>query len=344
MDRKSFDMKKVCFYANVDLAKIKQVEFYRTDLSILKDLGFDVVIATSLWEVFKSRNCDLFYVWWWNRAIFVKIIAYIFGDSRVVVCGVIDYFFPYKSSSAFIFRPLWQKILIRLSLKFCDENILICNYEYNISRSFFSIRSPRMVYLAIDETYVSKQPYAETLTALNIAWSSKESVKRKGLVELIQAVKLVVEEYPNFKLVMAGRSGDAVEELRAIIGANDLQKSITIESDITGERKKELLGQVDLYVQPSQYEGFGVAVAEAMRAGVPSLTTAAGSLPEVTNCFLPPITQVAADEIAIRIIEFYNKTFEMRKNISIQSVNHVASKFSYATRRSSLAELIGTGC
>ena len=101
---------------------------------------------------------------------------------------------------------------------------------------------------------------------------------KKGLDLLIPALeKLLVGAHnsiplPNFHLVLAGTNPQDPNYEKAIqqqIKDSTLATCTTITGFVTGEIKTALLQEADLFVLPSYYENFGIAVAEAMVAGTP---------------------------------------------------------------------------
>ena len=67
----------------------------------------------------------------------------------------------------------------------------------------------------------------------------------------------------------------------------------------------DLLAGASLLAYPSLYEGFGHPPFEAMAAGVPVVTTTAGSLPEVVGdaaCFVPPADDDALAAAIARVL------------------------------------------
>jgi glycosyltransferase involved in cell wall biosynthesis len=92
--------------------------------------------------------------------------------------------------------------------------------------------------------------------------------RKKGLDLLIPAL----EALENFHFVLAGanpQEPDYEAEIRAQIERSTLRDRTTITGFITGGDKTALLEAADLFVLPSYYENFGIAVAEAMSAGTP---------------------------------------------------------------------------
>ncbi|MEG4306257.1 hormogonium polysaccharide biosynthesis glycosyltransferase HpsP [Microcoleus sp. D3_18a_C4] len=95
---------------------------------------------------------------------------------------------------------------------------------------------------------------------------------KKGLDLLIPALESLLAEGINFHFILAGSNPqDAGYEtkIKEKIQNSSLGQSTTITGFVSGDLKVELLTKADLFVLPSYYENFGIAVAEAMAAGVP---------------------------------------------------------------------------
>jgi glycosyltransferase involved in cell wall biosynthesis len=95
---------------------------------------------------------------------------------------------------------------------------------------------------------------------------------KKGLDLLIPALESILAEGRKFHFILAGSNPQNAEyetEIKAKIANSSLEKCTTITGFVSGDLKAELLRKADLFVLPSYYENFGIAVAEAMAAGVP---------------------------------------------------------------------------
>lgn len=94
---------------------------------------------------------------------------------------------------------------------------------------------------------------------------------KKGLDLLIPALKNLADSGINFHFVLAGSNPQDPEyekKIRSQVLAA-LPDKVTITGFVTGDRKFSLLQNADLFVLPSYYENFGIAVVEAMAAGTP---------------------------------------------------------------------------
>ncbi|MFB2939124.1 hormogonium polysaccharide biosynthesis glycosyltransferase HpsP [Aerosakkonemataceae cyanobacterium BLCC-F154] len=94
---------------------------------------------------------------------------------------------------------------------------------------------------------------------------------KKGLDLLIPALQNLANSGIDFHFVLAGSNPQDPEyeaKIRSQI-STALANKVTITGFVTGDRKVSLLQNADLFVLPSYYENFGIAVVEAMAAGTP---------------------------------------------------------------------------
>lgn len=95
---------------------------------------------------------------------------------------------------------------------------------------------------------------------------------KKGLDILIPALEKVLKTGLDFQFILAGSNPQDPEyeaKIKQQIQQSPLGKKTIIPGFVTGEIKTALLKIADLFVLPSYYENFGIAVAEAMAVGTP---------------------------------------------------------------------------
>lgn len=88
---------------------------------------------------------------------------------------------------------------------------------------------------------------------------------------LIEAFSKIAEKYPKWIVELWGAKDKVTyyKELEHMITSNNLQKRIFIKG--TTNKVPEMLRQADIFAFPSAFEGFGMALAEGMGVGLPSI-------------------------------------------------------------------------
>ncbi|RLA94301.1 MAG: hypothetical protein DRG83_19885 [Deltaproteobacteria bacterium] len=104
----------------------------------------------------------------------------------------------------------------------------------------------------------------------------------KGVPTLLQAMNRVVAKSPNVHLILLGpeeHSGDhnEMKKLASQLLPDGCYKFV---GSVYDKRKIEFFSQSDVFVFPSNYESFGVVIAEAMAASRPIVCTPVGMAPE----------------------------------------------------------------
>ncbi|GAB4359026.1 MAG: glycosyltransferase [Cyanophyceae cyanobacterium] len=94
---------------------------------------------------------------------------------------------------------------------------------------------------------------------------------KKGLDLLFPALEILAGEGVPFGLWLAGGNPQdpAYERACCDRARRMLGDRVAVLGFVQGARKRQLLAAADLFVLPSHYENFGIAVAEAMAAGRP---------------------------------------------------------------------------
>jgi glycosyltransferase involved in cell wall biosynthesis len=115
-----------------------------------------------------------------------------------------------------------------------------------------------------------------------ILYFGRLDVFHKGIDVLLDAVKALVGRRPDVDLRIEGR-GSAASNITAMIEALGISANVRVLGAVSDEERDHLLSTAAIQVMPSRFEGFGLAAAEAMAAGVPLIATRVGSLPEVVD-------------------------------------------------------------
>ncbi len=108
--------------------------------------------------------------------------------------------------------------------------------------------------------------------------------ERKNIGNIVKAFEILKEKYKiQHKLVLAGKPGYGWENIKAQI-TNSKNKNEILELGFVSEEEKwELLKNAEVFVFPTQYEGFGIPILEAQSVGCPVVASNNSSIVEVAD-------------------------------------------------------------
>lgn len=129
------------------------------------------------------------------------------------------------------------------------------------------------VFEALPDREVFSARFPETAKTRNVLFLSRLDAK-KGLDLLIEAFASLVPEQPDLHLIICG-SGDPnfMVELQAQATALGISEKITWAGMVKGDLRLAAFAAAEIFVLPSHAENFGIALLEAMAAGLPCLST-----------------------------------------------------------------------
>jgi glycosyltransferase involved in cell wall biosynthesis len=107
---------------------------------------------------------------------------------------------------------------------------------------------------------------------------------RKNLINLLKAFSVFKKrQQTNMKLVLTGRLAWKYESFKEDLRSYKYRNDVVMMGYVDQETLSRVIGAAWGMVYPSLWEGFGVPVLEAMRAGVPVITSVASAMEEVAG-------------------------------------------------------------
>lgn len=190
---------------------------------------------------------------------------------------------------ALLVNPTWgslrnsiiQNTFTRLSCVFANHIIAdSVATQKDITRI---LRVPEKKITMVPLGYENKSNHVSRKTNTNYFLFVGTIEPRKNIVNIVRGFEKFCDENEdlNYHLVLAGGRGWNDAEIHQTIRQSKYRKYIHLLGFVSEERKNELYKNAKGVLMPSNYEGFGIPVLEAMFYGIPVLLSRVSSLPEV---------------------------------------------------------------
>lgn len=121
--------------------------------------------------------------------------------------------------------------------------------------------------------------------------------QNKGIYELLDALAIVVRQFPQLRLLIGG-DGE-VDQVRAKAEQLGLGSNIELHGWVSGAQKQVLFSRASLLVLPSYKEGLPMAVLEAMAQGIPVVASKVGGVPYAIRDKVEGLLVPAGDRAAL---------------------------------------------
>ncbi|WP_419834064.1 glycosyltransferase family 4 protein [Endozoicomonas atrinae] len=341
----------ILFYVNVkDISIVNDISFYEQDIRTLRENGYNVIITNKYRDVFFQKY-DFLFIWWWSYALIPLCWAKIFSI-KTIVTGAFHYDTPLMPGTDYVRRSYIFKLLVKGALKLADANIFVSKYEYDDVINNLPVNNPLLVHHGIDiDKYkpnpsgnviqISEKRNDRTYNVLIISWIEKNNIIRKCVRESVMAVDMLINEGYNINLYIAGRKGNGYEEFYNDISKLPSFNSIHFLGHITEESKIELLSKADAFLSPTLYEGFGIAIAEALACGCPVITSKFGAVGEVVKDCALFVDPFSITDIRDTLKKLLNDE-SLRNTLSRKSRERIVEHFSYEKHKENLIKCTKT--
>lgn len=134
--------------------------------------------------------------------------------------------------------------------------------------------------------------------------------QKKGLAKLIEALGILVRENFDVELLVAGPvySESYYHHCRSLAESLGLANHIKWLGMVSGEMRKDIYGAANLFVLPTQTENFGMAIAEALSASLPVVTTFGTPWKSIVEAKAGYIVEPESAQVLDSMRDFFGKT------------------------------------
>lgn len=193
--------------------------------------------------------------------------------------------FYFAEERGFLNRRYWQ-VLLQRQVNISDAIICVSHSTKNdiIDRFGTSGEKIYVTHLGTDLSPPSKKDIRSTTKKYDILDSQFNILyvgnydQRKNVDKIVRACRSIHQDFPELRLILAG-SNPPKSTLNSIAG--EFHDKISYLGYVPDSELGSLYAAADVFMYPSEYEGFGLPIIEAMACGTPVITSNKSSLPEV---------------------------------------------------------------
>ena len=282
---------------------------YRKHISNKIHLPFLIPYIPIIYNLYKS-NFDIFHgtdFWIPQESSFKKVLT--IHDLAIYHSA---YYAPERRAYSI---PIFEKVL----LKHNPDHIIVVS---NFIRNELIARFPQLAHKT-SVVYHGCEHFTN-FTGLKKTFEGPYIVcigtieARKNVLNLYHAFLIVKSKFPEIKLVFCGGAGgyQSEEIMREITSEKAIRNGVIYTGYVTDEQKSSILHYALMAVYPSFYEGFGFPIIEAMKAGVPVVTSSFGAMQEIAGDAALTTDTHNTEALANAMIEFIESSAKRNEFIA----------------------------
>jgi len=179
-----------------------------------------------------------------------------------------------------------------------------------------------------------------TIKRQNFILAVSDVYVQKNLHTLFQAMKSVLQQYPDIRLLIAGQKIDSwyYEQLINLSNKLGISDNIQFLGRLDTDELLPLYQQCRLFIFPSTAETFGNPLVEAMACGAPIASSNSAAMPEIVGDCALLFNPLDSGNIADAILKLLNDP-DLCEELSKKGENR-AKNFSWAETARQTAEIL----
>ena len=245
--------------------------------------NFSLSFLFGIWSDVKKS--DVVYIQYlFHYTVLFSLLFSVFQNKKIIICPR-GSFSVYTLSNRFtliksiwlnlFIKPFYKKVIWQASSYLEKDDILrkFPKSKVEIINDGVDFDSFQNTEKLSRNEIVKKHTKIDFEEVSNIFFSMGRLHKIKGFDVLINAFEIYLQKDKNAKLIIAGGDDGMGDQLEQQILELKLNKSVFLIGEVDFEEKKILLSNCDYFVLASEFESFGIVIAEALACGKPCVVS-----------------------------------------------------------------------
>lgn len=331
---------KICFFTHEPNNSILREQYTLNDIRIIKEFGYDIIISNNFFNI--PNKCDLYFSWWASGSILPLIKAKISRKKIIVIAGGNEATLTKDSITnapiGYLNSSWIKKIATRITLKLADVVLPVSRYMYSDTVKL-GAKNPIVVHNCVDTVKFDIKK-CERKYVTSVFKLDKNVIKLKRGIEFIKSIPYVLKKFPEQKFVIIGEKSNGYPDLIQLCDELKIMDNVIFTGSIKNDDMINWLQHSKVYVQISDMETFGLAVAEAMSCGTQVVVSDRGAIPEVVGNNGVYVDHNDPKSISKGIVSVLNKSDEQYEEQSKSSREFIEKNFSYRKRKEEIKNII----
>ena len=323
-------LNNVSRYQHEEIIQNLWVRYYHEEVINL----FSFSLLFNIWKDIKQA--DIVYIQYiFHYSVIVSLLFSWLYNKKVIICPRGSFSSYTLNNKKNILKKFWIKVFITPFLRRIIWHAS-SDLEKKDIESYFTLSNVIVIHDGIDvsrfnhqELYSPKEliKYFTKIDFKNVSEvicsiGRLHSIKCFDI--LIDAFSLYLKDYPYSKLIIAGGNDGVEEGLRRQIKDLDLMDSIFLIGEINIDKIPVLLRNSSSFVLASEFESFGIVVAEALASGLPVLVSDKTSWSDIEKYNCGILAKNKKNDLYNGLLKIKSKEFD-----SINSINYVKNNFDW---------------
>jgi glycosyltransferase involved in cell wall biosynthesis len=295
----------------LSILKKKNFRFYNDSDILLLNIP---LIFSRFFTIKKIPTISIFHHFIIEKSLFYKIVLYLLRKFQFGLIPLSIYHYLERS----MFRI--NKNVITISER--SKKDLIKYYDINQNNI-------EVIPNGVDLKKFNPRNYSEDIRkkyGQKILFFSGLMVKRKNIDILLKAMVLVLEELPEAQLILTGK-GPLLENYKSTSKSLNIENNVHFLGFVPDKDLIKYYATSDIYVFPSNLEGFGQVVIEALASGTPVICSNLPPMSDIIENAGLTFMHNSPSDLANKIIELLkNKVYETLQNNTLR----VAKKYKWS--------------